>query len=529
AFFKRSGIGEYALYSPVRDGPQSLLIHYRGDPADYLAAYNQLYRINPTVANVSMTLLSEEAGALASPSLASEILVANKIPRAAYEKVEDAYAEKLLAYKDIIEVDYTANYIPCDRYAEVIRDRSGLYFVHYLIEPKKLSLTQIGDRFRANLEINGKVTDLEGRTIYQYERTVPVDFNLDQLNSIKNKLFSFQDVFPLPEGNYKLDVLLKNSISKEFTSMEQDLTVPGPGGPRLSPLVLANRVIRGSEYRGYIKPFLIGAVQLVPSPRHDFTRQDQLYLFFQVTGLTEGLRTSGSLEYAILKEGEKVLTLTRALMDYADPTNIFEEFSLAELPSAYYKIRISLLDQNKKEILFEDGNFVITHLPQLPRPWVLSIPQPASTDPLYKNILGTQYFNKNELAKAKTFLGEAYRQHPASQKFALDYARVLFAGKEYERAKEVISPYLESEDRPDFLLLFGQSSQALGELAEAIAYYKEYLSHFGANIHALNAIGECYYRLGNLKEALVAWEKSLELSPQQEKIRDLVESLRRNK
>ncbi|MGQ9672383.1 MAG: GWxTD domain-containing protein [Candidatus Aminicenantales bacterium] len=531
AFFKRSGIGEYELYSPVKDGPQSLLIHYRGDPADYLSAYNKLYNINPTVAAVSMSLIPEEAGTLSSPSIASEILVRNKIPQAPYERVEDAYAEKLLAYKDIIEVDYTANYVACDADAQVFRDPSGMSFVHYLIEPKKLSLTQIGDRFRANLEVNGKVTELSGRTVYQYERTVPIDFNEDQLNAIKNKLFSFQDIFPLVEGNYKLDVLLKNTVAKEFTSMELDLNVPSSGGPRLSRLLLAHRIIRNSEYRGSVKPFLFGDIQLVPSPRNDFTQQDTLYLLFQVTGLTEELRARGSLEFAIFKEkeGEKVLAQSKALRDYPDPMNILEEFSLSRLPWAYYKIRVSLLDPNKKEILFEEKNFLITHLAQLPRPWLLSIPQPPATDPVHANVLGTQCFQKNDMARAKTLLERAYRQNPTSKKFALDYAQALFADRDYQKVKEAISPHLAGPDRSDFLLLFAQSSQALGELAEAIAFYKEYLSHFGANINALNAIGECYYRLGNYQDALVAWEKSLELSPGQEKIKEMVESLRRKK
>jgi len=529
AFFKRSGIGEYELYSPLKDGPQSLLIHYRGDPADYLSAYNKLYNINPTVAQVSMSLIPEEAGHLTSPSLASEVLVRKKIPEAPYNKVEDTYAEKLLAYKEIIEVDYTANYIPCDAYAKVIQDPSGIYFVHYLLEPKKLTFTQVGERYKANLEINGKVTDSAGRNIYQFERTVPIDFNQEQLNGIRDKLFSFQDIFPLLEGNYKLDVLIKNTVAKEFTSMEQNLTIPAPGGLRLSPLILANRVIRDSEYQGRLKPFLFGKTQLVPSPRNDFTRQETLYLFLQVSGLTEELQSSGSLEFAILKEGENLVSRRRAIRDYPDPMNILEEFSLSSLPPAYYKIRVYLLDAAAKEILSEEEDFLISQLPRLSRPWLLSIPQPPPTDPQHANILGLQCFQKNELVRAKALLEKAYSQNPGSKKFALDYAQALFANKEYQRVREVLTPHLAGPDRPDFLLLYAQSSQALGALEEAISFYKEYLAHFGANLNALNAIGECYYQLGNVQEALVAWEKSLELSPKQEKIKEMVESLRRKK
>ena len=70
---------------------------------------------------------------------------------------------------------------------------------------------------------------------------------------------------------------------------------------------------------------------------------------------------------------------------------------------------------------------------------------------------------------------------------------------------------------------------ACGEYGEAVTFYKEYLAHFGTNIDVLNAIGECYFQLGNVPEALVAWERSLELNPNQETIRTAVKSLKDKK
>ena len=528
-FFKKSGVGEYELYSPVKNGPESLLTNYMGDLTDHLAAYNQLMEVEPTLAEVSMTLIPEEAGWLTSPSIASELLIRNKIPSAPYQKVKDSYAEKLLKYKDIIEVDYTANYIDSDACAEIIRDKSGMAFVHYIIEPKRLTFEQVGNRFRANLQLNGKITDLQGNTIYQYERSVPVDFDQEQLNSVKAKLFSFQDMVPIVEGNYKLNILLKNTVSKEFTSMEKDISVPGPSSLQFSHLVLANKTIENSEYKGKNKPFLIGDVQLVPSPRNDFSSSDKLYLFFQIIELTKDLKENGRLEYSIIKEKETISSLTKNIRDYPDKMNFREEFSLANLSSGYYKIKVSLFDQNSQELLYEQSNFFISYLPSLPRPWVLSIPLPSSENPVYDNILGIQFFNKKDMNKAKLLLGEAYRKNPSSKEFALDFCRALFLGKEYQKVKDIARPFLQSQDKYEFLSLVGESCQALGELAEAIAHYKEYLAHYGANINILNAIGKCYYQLGDFEEALTAWEKSLEISPKQESIKKMVDAIKEKK
>ena len=528
-FFKPSGTGEYELYSPVQDGPASLLIHYKGDVADYTSAYNELMNVEPTIADASLSFLPEESGRIISPSIASEVLVKNKIPSMPRDSVKDAYAEKLLAYKDIVEVDYTANYIDNDSFAAVIHEKSGLAFVHYLIEPAKLTFVQVGERFRSNLEVTGKATDLAGNTIYQFDRAIPIDFSRDQVDSVRPKLFSFQDLFPLIEGRYKLNVLLKNTMSKEFTSLERDITIPPLAGPSLSRLILANKIIPNSAYRGQNKPFLIGDTQLVPSPRNDFTLQDKLYVFLQIMGLDPDLRENGVLDFTISKEGQQVSSTSKRLAEFSDRSNILEEFSLAGLTSAYYRVKVSLLDRNQKEVLSEQADFLISHLPVLPRPWVLSLPLPPTADPLFANIMGNQFMSSKDRARAKPLLAEAYRRNPAVSQYALDYCRLLMEDKEYQKVKEVAGPFLQTEKQYDFLLYLGQAAQALGEMAEAIARYKEYLAHYGANITVLNAIGDCYYQLANWEEARTAWQKSLEISPKQEDVRKKLDSLKEKK
>jgi len=492
-FFKRSGIGEYELYSPIKFGPQHLLIHFKGDPMDYMSAYRELMGIEPSVAGISLTLLPSEAQHLPSPSLASELLISQMIPTAPHKKVKDAYAEKLLKYKDFIEVDYSANYIDNDAFVRVIQDESGMFFVHYLIEPSKFSIENVGDQYYSNFEVNGKVSDLEGKTVYQYDRRVPITLNQNQLESIRTKLFSFQDLFPLVEGNYKLDVLMRNTISKEFTSFEVSFTIPEASSLIMSDLTLANRIVEDSKYKGKNKPLLIGGTQLVPSPRNDFSKNETLYLFFQIFGLTEKLSAQGTLEYLLFKEEEKIHSFSKKIADYPDKTHFLEEFPLASYSPAHYKIRVALLDDNNKEVLFSQSHFYISPKLIVPRPWVLSFPMPSSDDPLYANILGLQYQNKGELEKAHSLLGEAFRKQPQSAKYGLDFARLLSAEKEYQKVKEIALPFLKEQEKYEFLSVLGQSCQALGEYAEAIAYYKDHLTRFGTNIQILNSIGECYY------------------------------------
>lgn len=530
-FYKRNGVGDYVLYSPIRDGPSSFIPAYMGDPTNTTAAYLQLMDIEPNVAQVSLSLLpgSAEQFDPTTRSFASDILISANIPQVPYKKIETAYAEKLLTYKDIIEVEYSANYIDNEALVKVIKDKSGIFFVHYSIEPKRLSIEQYGSKFSTTLDVSGMVTDPAGKTVYQFRKLLPLEFNAEQVEKIKSKLFSSQDMFPLIEGSYKFSLLMKNTVSKEFTSIEKDITVPSDLSLQMGPLILAYKALKSPAYLGNNKPFLIENVQLVSSPRNDFSRMDdRLYLFFQVYGLKPELRSNGFLEFSIFKEKETVQTRTTRLDSYRDAPNFLGEFDISQLPPAIYSVKVALLDKEKNPLLEKEEFFFISHFSSVPRPWILSKFYPAASNPVYANILGNQYLNKQETEQALPLLEKAHQGRPDNLEFALDYARALFFREKYVQAKDILMPYAKMETSNSELFGFlGSLYQKLGNFEEAIIHYKESLKHQGTNLKILNAIGECYYRLGNNAEALVAWEKSLEINPKQEEISKLVHSLKK--
>jgi tetratricopeptide (TPR) repeat protein len=492
---------------------------------DYTSAYNQLYEIDPQIAGLSLSLIEGESLVSLRPSIASEILIQQSIPKAGYDKVKDTYADKLLAYKDIIEVEYTANYIDNDSVVNVLQDPAGLFFVHYLIEPKRLTFERIENRFMSNLEINGRVSDAGGATVYQFDRSVPIEMSENQMASIQAKLFSFQDMFPLLAGRYKLSLLFKNVVSKEFSSVEADITVPETAELAMSPLIVASHIERESKYKGQNKPFLTPVCQVLPAPRHDFAAKDSLYLSFQVRGLTAELKEAGSLQYDIFRETEKVRTTVKAVKDYGNALDFLEELSLADLTPANYEIKVSLLDRNQAAVLTERTYFYITHMSAVPRPWVLALTKPPDDDPEILHALGVQMLNKGNASGARSYLERAYGKNPSSPQLAMDYCQALVKLSDYAAVKRVAQP-LARAGRFEFFQTLGQASQALGELAEAVAYYKESLNRMGTSIEVLNSIGDCYVALGDPDNALVAWEKSLQLNANQESVKARVRALK---
>ncbi len=528
AFFKKRGIGEYILYSPVEHGPQQLLRNYYGSPTDYETAYEELRKLDTILAEVSLTLIPGERPLAGHPSLSSEIMISN-IFDLPMKKIDDVYAEKLLRYKDIVEVEYTANYIGNDYLVNIIKDPSDIFFVHFAINPETLSVGSYeDDKYYSYFELNTQVSDTEGKTVFQYQKNYPLNFTKEQVEDIKLKSYSIQDMFPLIAGQYKLNVLLKNTVSKEFTSFEADIFIPPLNSLLMTFPLLSYKVEENPGFGGQMKPFKSGRFQLHCQPIKTFTQKEELGVFFQLYGLSKELEEEGGIHYIFYKENEEAMTKRVKINEIEDKTNFIQIFPLQGFVPGYYSLKIALVDKEDNEILSQKSDFTIPLLEGIARPWIISRAVPAASQTIeYSFILGNQLLSTGQIRQALSPLETAYRANPDSLRFAYGFSRALFMLKEYQRVKEVLKPFQENPQKShEFLSLLGKTCQAMQEYEEAVQYYKEYLSHMGTNLMVLNAIGECYFLLGNNEEALIAWEKSLEIDYNQEIIKEKVKSLK---
>jgi len=526
-FFQKDGVGEYVLYSPSIDGPQALLTSYYGDQADYVQAFQALKQINPQLAKVSFSLIPGESLPMGRPSLASDLLIqsVHSVPQ---KEFKDNYAQKFLAYKDKVEVEYSTNYIDSASSIKVLQNPSGFYFVHYVVEIMKFSMQQYQDKYSTHLKVNGNVSDLEGKTIYQYEGSISVELNEKQLKSITYKPFAIYDMFPLTAGAYKFSVIIKNEVSKEFTTVEKDIIIPQDGSTLgMSSLVLGYKMDLASSETQNLKAFKFGSSQILHQPTNIFRPQDTLFLAFQITGLSSDLRQKGQLKYEFFKGDELFLNFTRNINQYEGGVNFIHDFSLQEFPPDYYRLEVGLWD-DEQEILSEQENFGISSVSEFPRPWIHTKTLPPPDHPVYSFLLGKQLFSKGELDEAQARLEEAFQKKPDSLDFALDLAQVYSVQKKHHQVKQVLMPFSNVTEVPyRAFLLLGNSHQALGEFDRALAVYERALSRHGINSGLLNSIGECYYRLEMWDEALSAWEKSLEINDRQPEVEEKIKILKK--
>lgn len=537
-FFKRNGTGDYVLYSPSVDGPRSLIAdsmggfrdtsRISGSYSEDQAAYKALQELEPNLARQTLSLIPNESTPMGLGSLASERLMATifAVPQ---KKVQDDYADAILKYKDSVEVEYTANYISSEVQVQVIRDESGAAFVNYTIEPAKITAEEIDGKYEIRFLLNGRVSDASGKTIYQFDKDVPFSLTADELEGLRAKSLSVQDVFPLVPGSYNFDILLKNVLSKEFTGAAKPLVVPAAGAAAgMSTLLLAYGVETKPAPAGERVPFKSGSAQLLCQTHKTFSAGDQLVLFYQLYGLTDGLRASGTLRYDFLKEDQAFLTRTAKVESTGAIASVLDVQPLKDFPPGYYQARVTLLDGQGKEVASAKDTFEVSPAKAVPRPVVVSkvTKELGAVEDLYAT--GLQSLNLGDVETATAKLAEAHAKAPRRADVAVAYAQLLFRLKDYRRVKDVLLPWSgEEAATSEVPALLGQACHALGEYQEAATYYASYLSRFGANIDILNYLGTCQFQLGNTAEALKAWTKSLELNPNQDKLKALVDSLKK--
>ncbi len=552
-FYQRHGSRKFELYSPIADGPKSLVPFYMRKPeidpdelppglalkldevldVDFMDVLdsNDVTAYSILLINVGMDLaeasLSNFPGKSGPENMLPSAALIGDVETYPHKKVDDDYAYEFLEHLAAVEVSYSVYHIGNQSRLKVIQDPSGLFFVNYIIVPEVLSIDSYGDKYFTHLRASLRLTDLEGHTIYQGERNVPLELKKNELKALEESAFQLCDSFPVIQGDYTLNILLENMVTKEFTSVDKNISAPDGKNLKMSSLVLARKVNQDSPFSKSIRAFQVGDLQIYPLVNNTFTTKDTMFLFFQIYGLSRDLQAGGRLEFMFSSEGKAFQAQEKSLQDIGNNRDFLEGIPLQKFPAGTYTVEVSLFDQMGQKLFFSREPFSVIS-ESLPGSWISVQSNPPADDPYYAYILGNQYFNRGDIQQARDELAKAYAKESDSLDYALGYARVLLALEDFPRIREILTPF-DQAGNEDFSLYryLGSASQEIGELEEAISFYQKAISQRGNISEILNSIGDCYFKLGNNEQALRAWEKSLEINPNQENIQKLVEQIRK--
>ena len=531
-FYQRGGSGEFKLYNPVSDGPASLLVETQGlDLTNFHETYSKVKELAPTLASVSVSIIPGELPYNYQPSPRNNIILAN-ILESPKKDVSASYATHFLNYRGVVSTDYLTNYIETDADIAMILDPLlNINFLHFSISPKSVSIDYFEpkDKYYCNFQLNVSLRK-GGNIIFQYSKDFPFYFDKDDIERIRGSGISIQDSFPLVEGEYKLSILILNSVGKEFSVYEKDIAVPEQSDlPQITGPILAYKV---QDYSSDLNiPFKFLNKKLLVDPKNTFSTSENIAFFFTLTNVSKALWVRGKVEVIIQSFARnnplrKFIVLNLKDYPYKNILGILHSISAKDLTPAYYEVNL-ILKNGKAEIVDKKtSHFILSHKKIVPHTATLYKAFPLSNYFLYFYSVAYQYDKVNKIKKAEANYKKAYSIKPDYKQGLMEYARFLIRNKKFAQSLELIEKVKDDEKiRFEYYLIKGKSCMGMERYEEAIENFLEGNKIYNSDTGLLNSLGACYFKIGKKGKALEVLRASLRLNPAQRETEALIKKM----
>jgi GWxTD domain-containing protein len=521
-FYQPEGLGEYRLYRPGVEGPEKLAIPaLSGRVLNRTTAYQMVKKISSELANASLSYLPGE-GTLGTSDLSSDTVIstAHSLPE---KKFSDAYARNFLYYKDYVETDYTHNFIENNFKVKVFKNAEHFY-LHWTLEPKKINFAFYKDKYYASFQMVLRMEDFEGNLVLEKEEEIPLEISPEDYKQHERQLFAFQDILPVIPGNFRLFLLLKSKTAKDFTSFQTEVSVPQDNaGPLLSNLILYHgRKELEEGQKGRFKAFTFERNQYVINAQSNFLPQEEMGLYCQLYNFKEKNNGSLLIEIFSIDSESPVRSYKKPLREVLAPDRSgidIGPLSLSTLKPGYYRILASIIDENETKLLSERENFILLSQAYPVIPWTYSKFHNFFPDPEQLYILASQYFMTKEYQLARSSLEQALKLKDAAN-IRLLLAKTLYALRRYKDSLAIISPVYQATQEREAAKIIAVNYAGLEDWSSALVYLEKLMEQ-ATEISVLNLAAECYLNLNQPEKALPLLRKSLELNPNQDKIKEL--------
>jgi GWxTD domain-containing protein len=532
-FYQRSGVGEYKLYDPVSDGPTRLMQEHRdqGDPFDYETLHDKIYDLSPTLAELAITRIPGEYNYDLSPSARNAILLAT-ILTSPKKDVNPSYASHFLNYMGVVSTEYLTNYVESFASTALMRDpATGLRFLHFSMVPTDVNVDAYvpKNQFYCNFRVDISLRSGEA-IIFQYSREFPLYFPDSDWDRVRANGLAIEESFPVVEGKFRLNVLLTNTVGKQFSVLERDVDVPAePAGPSIDgPFI-------GYKFETYQRdvhiPFKANDRKLVIDPKMTFARTDEIAVLFSVLNVTEELRAGGEARIVVrgLREANPV---RKAYVIKLDGVPVQRTLSIpqiipaADLEPDYYELDVILVGPGGETLDEKKGSFVVSPSASMGHPIANAKGFALANQFLYRYMLAQQAEKLDRREAAWSLYEQAYQLNPDYREGVVMYGQFLNKAGAFTEALQV-AERLKADDRRQFQyhVIRGQALLGQEKFEEALTDLLLANRSYNSDTGVLNALGRCYYRLGRKAEALQALNASLQLNPDQEAVKKLIKEI----
>ena len=533
-FFKPQDVGTFRLYSPVIDTPSALVRGNRGVATEN--AVEALYGVSQELGRASLSFDATAPVNRADVSIArlgTEQLIAG-IESLPTRTVRTDYLEGWRRYGKRVSAEYSFNYVPNRSSFAVSLGPDGSHYLNYAVELDfdhfPMETDENRTKFYTTVDVSLEVRDGEGALVVADDKESYVELSAAQVERGSGEAFSYQDGFPIIPGSFTVSVILRNRLLQQYTVAEESLVIPPmPGGsPAMSDLVIGFALAQNdgqstTAVSSELATFEIQGHRVQPAADGLFAIGSTAYLVCQL----QNVAPDQTLRFDLYLGNELVRTDE---LDSAELTSepIVHRLALAELDGGEYVLHARLVDTEGTTLVERRQSLSLSPRTAVPRPGFtvrrsFDVYEPGLLD----LTLGDQLWAIGRYDEAQT----RFERAVDAANPALDVAKWKLGGAyirsgEPNEALALFEPLVVSyPEQYEVVLGLGLAYYLTGRLDEAARFLAQAIELKDPGTSLLNALGDVYLRLKRPAEARPLFERSLELDPDQEKIRAAVAAM----
>jgi len=270
-----------------------------------------------------------------------------------------------------------ANQLPFQYRADFLRATTNTVLAPITVQfrNRDLSFQSKQGLHSAVLDLYGRITDPGGRIVQTFEDVISRDFPESLFAPSLDLSSIYQKSVPLRSGLYRLDLVIKDTVSGNIGTLGTALRVPRfeEGKLDASSLILADRIEPVASAQIGMGQFVLGAYKVRPRLNQEFFSSDSLGIYLQLYNLKldeATHKTKVSVAYRITEAQTKERNEVWRAVETADHLHqggeqltIERLIPASSLAPGRYTIEVTAIDLLTNETVIRTAEFTVKPAP----------------------------------------------------------------------------------------------------------------------------------------------------------------------
>ena len=265
-----------------------------------------------------------------------------------------------------IHLDYRADFLR-------VTTNTVLVPITVQVPNRDLSFQSKQGLHSAVLDLYGRITTPGGIVVQTFEDVISRDFPDSLFPSSLNLSSIYQKSVPLRSGLYRLDLIVKDTVSGNLGIFNTALRVPHFEDDKLdaSSLILADQIEKVAPSQTGIGQFVLNSYKVRPRLNQEFSSTEKLGIFLQLYNLKLdeiSHKTSVSVAYRITKDQREIWRAVETadhLHEGGEQLTIERLIPIDALLPGRYTVEVTAIDLLTNETVIRTAEFTVKTAPPL--------------------------------------------------------------------------------------------------------------------------------------------------------------------